>query len=163
VSLFEVRYDKNGEFKDVLKAITLKGHKQGVLHLAFNDSATKVATYSKDGTIKLWNIEIRYEAGEDAKCLETVNYKESPDFKEVKDVTSLGLVDVKDGSLLLLSHGNTVSFYDFAQKTFVDHIHVDEGYIKKMVIRKFGELPYVYTGGSDARVHMWKINAAQNL
>jgi WD40 repeat protein len=50
-------------------AMDLKGHKRGLIDLAFNEAANQMATASKDGTVNLFNINVRYNVGEDARLL----------------------------------------------------------------------------------------------
>ena len=47
----------------------LQGHKSQVLCLAFSPDSTKMATASKDGTWRVWNIDVRFHQQEDPKCL----------------------------------------------------------------------------------------------
>ena len=47
----------------------LQGHKSQILCLTFSPDATKMVTASKDGTWRVWNIDVRYHQQEDAKCL----------------------------------------------------------------------------------------------
>ena len=47
----------------------LQGHKSQVLCLAFSPDSTKMATASKDGTWRVWNINVRFHQQEDPKCL----------------------------------------------------------------------------------------------
>ena len=47
----------------------LQGHKSQILCLTFSPDATKMVTASKDGTWRVWNIDVRYHQQEDAKCM----------------------------------------------------------------------------------------------
>lgn len=69
VKVHEVRYDKQGAFHSSAKVMDLKGHKSQILCLSFSPDATKMVTASKDGTWRVWNINVRYHQQEDAKCL----------------------------------------------------------------------------------------------
>ena len=37
--------------------------------MAFSTDSTRAITASKDGTYKLWSLDVRYQLNEDAKCL----------------------------------------------------------------------------------------------
>ncbi len=39
--------------------------------MAFSPDSTRAMTASKDGTYKLWSLDVRYQLNEDAKCLYT--------------------------------------------------------------------------------------------
>ena len=49
----------------------MQGHKSQVLVMAFSPGSTRAITASKDGTYKLWSLDVRYQLNEDAKCLYT--------------------------------------------------------------------------------------------
>ncbi len=49
--------------------LLLQGHKSQILCLAFAPDATKMVTASKDGTWRVWNINVRYHQQEDPKTL----------------------------------------------------------------------------------------------
>lgn len=52
------------------KAFQLKGaHKAECYGVAFAASTPRMATVSKDGTVALWNIDVRYYSGEDPKLV----------------------------------------------------------------------------------------------
>jgi WD40 repeat protein len=44
----------------VSQVMDLKGHTSQVMAAAFNPDGTKAVTASKDGTLRLWNINVRY-------------------------------------------------------------------------------------------------------
>lgn len=54
VKVWEVLFDKSRSYKGVKRAFELKGHKAGVLTLAFSSDSTRMVTVSKDSTWKLW-------------------------------------------------------------------------------------------------------------
>lgn len=54
MKVWEVSFDRAKEFKGVKRVFDLKGHKAGVLSLAFSADSSRVATLSKDSTWKLW-------------------------------------------------------------------------------------------------------------
>lgn len=55
VKLWEVLFDKNGEFREIKRAFELKGHSAGVYNFSFNTDSTRMASVSKDQTWKLWD------------------------------------------------------------------------------------------------------------
>ena len=50
----------------------LKGHKKKVMSVALSTDSRKAVTVSQDGTLRVWNIDVRYTFSEDAKTLLTV-------------------------------------------------------------------------------------------
>lgn len=73
VKIWELRYNKdNVGFKGAAKVMDLKGHKSQVCCVAFSHDSKKVVTASKDGTLRVWNIDVRFALEEDPKTLKVV-------------------------------------------------------------------------------------------
>ncbi|KAG8061904.1 hypothetical protein GUJ93_ZPchr0003g17615 [Zizania palustris] len=56
VKVWEIVYSKDSSVKEVNKAMQLKGHKSAVTCLCFAPNSEQIITASKDGTIRVWNI-----------------------------------------------------------------------------------------------------------
>lgn len=69
VKVWEIVYSKDGSVKEVSKAMQLKGHKSAVTWLCFTPDSEQIITASKDGSIRIWNINVRYHMDEDPKTL----------------------------------------------------------------------------------------------
>uniref|UniRef100_A0A8R1HPK7 WD_REPEATS_REGION domain-containing protein n=1 Tax=Caenorhabditis japonica TaxID=281687 RepID=A0A8R1HPK7_CAEJA len=69
VFVFEPVFSRDGAFQSAKKVFSLSGHQSGVLAAAFNATATRAITVSRDGHWRVFDTEIRYEAGQDAKIL----------------------------------------------------------------------------------------------
>ena len=50
----------------------LKGHKKKVMSVALSPDNRRAVTVSQDGTLRVWNIDVRYSMSEDPKTLLTV-------------------------------------------------------------------------------------------
>lgn len=55
----------------------LKGHKKKVMSVALSPDNKRAVTVSQDGTLRVWNIDVRYQMSEDAKTLLTVRLRRS--------------------------------------------------------------------------------------
>jgi len=73
VKLWHVQF-KNNEFKQVARAFELKGHKAGVHSFSFTLDSKRMASASKDGTWKIWDIDVKYAQGQDAYLLQTGSF-----------------------------------------------------------------------------------------
>ncbi|PNW86947.1 hypothetical protein CHLRE_02g102450v5 [Chlamydomonas reinhardtii] len=69
VKIWEMKYTREGEFRGLIKAMNLSGHKSQVACVALSSDNRRAATASKDGILKIWNIDVRYEMSEDPKVL----------------------------------------------------------------------------------------------
>ncbi|KAF0694087.1 Aste57867_15007 [Aphanomyces stellatus] len=104
VKIYEIKRTKQGSFDKLHKAMALQGHKSGVMDVAFDGSdATPVnhlVTTSKDGSVRLWDINVRYKLEEDPKCIKT--YTSDVVYSTV-DMTA-------NGAVIALGHGTELSF-----------------------------------------------------
>jgi len=71
VKVWEVVFDKGGNFKEVKRAFELKGHSAAVYSFDFNNDSRRMASVSKDGSWKYWNTDVQYALGQDPKLLFT--------------------------------------------------------------------------------------------
>ncbi|CAG9530023.1 unnamed protein product [Cercopithifilaria johnstoni] len=69
VFIFEVLFDRQGNFQDVKRKKILEGHNSGIYSFAFDQSSTRCVTASKDGTWKVYNTDVTYSQGEEAKII----------------------------------------------------------------------------------------------
>ncbi|XP_022109650.1 transducin beta-like protein 2 [Acanthaster planci] len=74
VKVWEVIFDKEGNFSDVKRVMDLKGHRASVYYFSFNIDSTRMATVSKDATWKLWDTNVEYNKNQDPYLLLTGSY-----------------------------------------------------------------------------------------
>ncbi|KAJ8042997.1 Transducin beta-like protein 2 [Holothuria leucospilota] len=103
VKVMEVVFDKSGNFKEVKRAMDLKGHKASVYSFCFNLDSTRVATVSKDGTWKLWDTNVEYHKNQDPYLL----YTGSHNFT-IHSLIALSC----DGHTVAIACGLSVSVYN---------------------------------------------------
>uniref|UniRef100_UPI00358E063D transducin beta-like protein 2 isoform X2 n=1 Tax=Myxine glutinosa TaxID=7769 RepID=UPI00358E063D len=72
VKIWEVRFGKTGEFREVTRAFELKGHKAGVVSFAFSNDSTRMVSASKDGTWRIWDTELEFRGQRDPQLLLSV-------------------------------------------------------------------------------------------
>ncbi|KAL8591952.1 hypothetical protein ACOMHN_020430 [Nucella lapillus] len=101
VKIWEVS-GTGGDVK-VVRAMELKGHNSGVYCFSFNGDSSRVATVSKDGTWKLWDTDVRYSQGQDAKLL----------FSGPVSLQGPNLIALSpDGRTVAISGQSSVVFWD---------------------------------------------------
>ncbi|XP_028938440.1 transducin beta-like protein 2 isoform X1 [Ornithorhynchus anatinus] len=77
VKVWEVCFNKTGNFREVVRAFELKGHTARVHSFAFSSDSRRMATVSKDGTWKFWDISVEYKKQQDPYLLLTGRHVEA--------------------------------------------------------------------------------------
>lgn len=164
VMILELKTNRDGSLKSLGKAMTLKGHRQGNIDLSFNNLNDQVVTLSKDQTIKLWNINVRYEVSEDPKCITTVNVADHEELKNLSGHVRLALYTFAESqrTLLAVSHLNNIIIFDFKQNKVIENItqaHSDGSQIYNIVFKDHGNQPYLYSSADDGRINVWSLKS----
>lgn len=164
VMVLELKTNKDGSLKSLSKAMTLKGHRQGIIDLSFNNLTDKAVTLSKDQTMRLWNINVRYEMSEDPKCLGTVNLTEFEDLKNLGGLVRVALYtrSTDSGNIVVISHMSDLIVFDVEKNKVIEkitHAHSEGSKIYKLVFKTHENKPYLYTSGDDGRVNMWDFSS----
>ncbi|KAE8685092.1 ATP-dependent DNA helicase 2 subunit KU80-like [Hibiscus syriacus] len=124
VKVWEIVYSKDGAVKEVVKAMQLKGHKENtgqrihftiykvfsllfmsaVTWLCFSPNSEQIITASKDGSIRIWNINVRYHLDEDPKTLKVFQIPLHDSSGSALHYDRLSLSP--DGKILATTHGD---------------------------------------------------------
>jgi len=160
--ILELKTNKDGSFKSISKAMELKGHRLSVLSLGFNHATDRAATVSKDNSVKIWNIDVRYEMSEDPKCLQTI------DFANEKELISKSFYLIamhynsqENINLIALAYESNILIYDLNKEKVVEDIgqaHNEGHKLTKLLFKFIKANLYLYSSGEDGRVNMWKLN-----
>ncbi|CAM6097560.1 unnamed protein product [Calypogeia fissa] len=160
VKVWELVYSKDGQVQTVEKVMQLKGHKSAVTWLCFTWDSERIITASKDGTIRIWSINVRYQMDEDPKCLK---------------VFPIPLVDAKggvilyerlavspDGKILAASHGHLLQWLSTDTGAVLDTAeHAHDGEILSLVWSpqpvptERGKASILATASADKKVKLW--------
>ncbi|KAL6569392.1 hypothetical protein OROMI_013906 [Orobanche minor] len=108
VKVWEIVYSKDGSVKEIVKAMQLKGHKSAVTWLCFGPNSEYIITVSKDGSIRMWNINVRYHLDEDPKTLKVfpIPLHDANGTTLHYDRLSLS----PDGKILAATHGSILQW-----------------------------------------------------
>ncbi|GAQ88744.1 hypothetical protein KFL_004560050 [Klebsormidium nitens] len=156
VKVWELVLTKDGAVRDVAKVMQLKGHKGAVYWLSFTDDSKRIVTSSKDGTIKVWNIDVRYQLDEDPRCLATFPCglpavgKAPPHYDRIAVAPG--------GALLAAAAGHTLHWLDLRTGAVLERAeHAHEGEISCLAWapQPRGAL-ILATGSTDKKVKLWK-------
>ncbi|KAL3649468.1 hypothetical protein CASFOL_005871 [Castilleja foliolosa] len=108
VKVWEIVYTKDGSVKEIVKAMQLKGHKSAVTWLCFGPNSEHIITASKDGSIRIWNINVRYHLDEDPKTLKVIPIPLHDANGTTLHYDRLSLSP--DGKVLAATHGSTMQW-----------------------------------------------------
>lgn len=108
VKVWEIVYSKDGAVKEVSRVMQLKGHKSAVTWLCFSPNSEQIITASKDGSIRIWNINVRYHQDEDPKTLKVfpIPLHDSNGTTLQYDRLSIS----PDGRILAVTNGSTLQW-----------------------------------------------------
>ncbi|TMW56043.1 hypothetical protein Poli38472_008691 [Pythium oligandrum] len=115
VKILEITREKNGTFKKAHKIMSLQGHRTGVMDLAFNGSDTqpvnRVVTTCKDGSLRLWDINVRYALQEDPKVVKSFSPSSQKAFHSLDmEANAKVIVAARERDLVFLNAANGNEF-----------------------------------------------------
>jgi WD40 repeat protein len=108
VKVWEIVYSKDGSVKEVVKAMQLKGHKSAVTWLCFSPNSEQIITASKDGSLRIWNINVRYHMDEDPKTLKVFPIPLEDAKGNILHYDRLTVSP--DGKIIATSHGSMLQW-----------------------------------------------------
>ncbi|XP_058084456.1 uncharacterized protein LOC131232253 [Magnolia sinica] len=160
VKVWEIIYSKDGSVKEILKAMQLKGHKSAVTWLCFTPNSEQIITGSKDGSIRVWNINVRYHLDEDPKTLKVFPIPLHDASGSTLHYDRLSISP--DGKILAATHGSTLQWLCAETGKVLDTAEKShEGDITGIAwaprtIPMGGSLATVLaTAGADKKVKLW--------
>eukprot|EP00188_Purpureofilum_apyrenoidigerum_P005277 Plantae.Rhodophyta-Purpureofilum_apyrenoidigerum.ctg674.p1 GENE.Plantae.Rhodophyta-Purpureofilum_apyrenoidigerum.ctg674~~Plantae.Rhodophyta-Purpureofilum_apyrenoidigerum.ctg674.p1 ORF type:complete len:411 (-),score=58.13 Plantae.Rhodophyta-Purpureofilum_apyrenoidigerum.ctg674:1081-2313(-) len=105
IQIYEVQFAKGSKtVTGCTKVMDLRGHNAAVHSVSFSTDNKTVASVSRDGTLKLWNIDVRYHVNEDPKILLSIPL-DGPQRLEKVALSP-------DGKVIAVVERSTVWFYD---------------------------------------------------
>ncbi|KAL2635592.1 hypothetical protein R1flu_007071 [Riccia fluitans] len=160
VKIWELVYGKDGQIKEVTKVMQLKGHKSAVTWLCFTWDSERMITASKDGTIRVWNINVRYHLDEDPKCLKNFSIPSKDAKGKALSVDRLAVSP--DNKVLALTHDSLLQWLNVETGEVIDTCQqAHDGKITTLVWSPQpvptdrGKAAILATAGTDKRVKLW--------
>lgn len=146
--VIEIQYERNSAtFKGAKPVMALKGHTQGLISVAFDETASYAVTSSKDGSVRVWRTDVRYDVNEDPKLIQSLTLGQEP--AETVAIGSTALALANKGVLELREKltGKIIAR--------VEDAHT--GDIGKMRFFREGEEEFLLTIATDAKINIWQI------
>lgn len=153
VKVYRIIQDKKtGSVQGVKKAMQLSGHKSKVLAVAFSTDSKSMVTASADGTLKIWNIGVRYLEQEDPKLILTF-------FPALQPGQQYEGLAWGPGGVIAAVKGTTLHFIDAKTGSIMES--VNKAHDKAITAMKWAPekrdgVAVLATGGEDHRVRMWR-------
>lgn len=148
VKLWHIGFNKNNEFTSVTK-FGLKGHAAGILSFSFTNDSKRIATISKDGTWKIWDINVNYLKGQEAYLLHTGHYQ------SIEEGIPAHIALSHDYFTVAISLGHSIHLYNSSTVALEQSLNdVHQGDIT--ALRWLADSrQLVSAGGSDRSVRVW--------
>ncbi|KAJ3327090.1 Transducin beta-like protein 2 [Blyttiomyces sp. JEL0837] len=136
----------------VFHAFSLHGHTRGVTLVAFSSLAKRMLTVSKDESVKLWNIDVRYHMNEDAKII-----KSTP-------ISEIGVFNIDhaelspNGDFAIFAIGSSIRVWNIMEGKMVleiDHVHSQN--VKQMCLSNDGR-HLATIGNGTKEIHVWDMS-----
>lgn len=118
VKVWEIVYGKDGSVKEIAKVMQLKGHKSAVTWLCFTSDSERILTASKDGSMRIWNINVRYHLDEDPKCLKVFPIPLKNEKGLVLHYDRMALSP--DDKVIAVAHGSMLQWLSFETGEILD-------------------------------------------
>ncbi|GLC40138.1 hypothetical protein PLESTB_000881000 [Pleodorina starrii] len=161
VKIWEMKYTREGEFRGLIKAMGLTGHRSQVACVALSSDNSRAATASKDGMLKIWNIDVRYDMSEDPKVVLSVPMP-LPEGRVYQHLA----FGPPGSHLLAASYEGTVQLISLKNGELLERITAHEAPItairwcprpREMAAEAGGGVAFVFaTCSRDKRVRVWR-------
>eukprot|EP00794_Sanderia_malayensis_P013835 gene13835-15281_t len=153
IKMWSVEFDKVGDFKQTTRALDLKGHSAGVHSFSFSADSKRAASISKDGSWKLWDIDVNYQKGQDAYLLHTGLYT---NYFPGSPVTESAVIALSPDSLTVaIAYGRSIILLDVETKERSNVISDAHGDNINYLVWNPDSRQLASSGGGDRTVRVW--------
>ncbi|KAF2071765.1 hypothetical protein CYY_006911 [Polysphondylium violaceum] len=147
VKIYETFLKKDGSVDQSRRVMSLSGYKTCVYSLCFSPDSTKLLTSSKDGLIKYWNINVRYQDIVDPECI----YSVSSDIGPLSSVALSPDCSVIAG---INVDQSCLAFFNLSDGALIASVDIDSlGRINSMCWSP--DSKYLVMGGNDKLLYFW--------
>lgn len=168
IKIWEIKQKRGTTEVDYIDvAMTLKGHRRGVHSLAFTPLSTSlisaplsIVTASIDGSLRMWNLHVRYQQGEDPKTVWNID----TGLKQLDLVRIRPLISMSSNSnvtaaigQLCVNSGNTLRFYATDKGHLLEEIsNAHKNHVKGMEYRRDGQRLATYAENTKT-ITIWDV------
>lgn len=164
VKIFEVKFEKDKNFKSIGKVMNLGDHKAGVFNISCSLQENRVVTISTDNFLRVWNINVEYEKKSDPKCLLSLNMKSNEFFSKEVQIKSADIYFDESNEkkqILAISENNNITIISLFSLKVIERIeraHSENDVIKSLKFKEIGGgLALMSCGTEDCRINVFKV------
>mmetsp|Transcript_22675 Transcript_22675/g.62967 ORF Transcript_22675/g.62967 Transcript_22675/m.62967 type:complete len:476 (-) Transcript_22675:80-1507(-) len=158
MKIWEVRHSREGAFTGVEMVLGLKGHTSQVKCVGFSSDSKRAVTASLDGTLGIWDIDVRYHLNEDAKRIVKANLP----FPKGQCYDLLAVAPDSSGGCIAACHGSTLHFLCPKSGQLLDTVTDAHGggivqmvWTREPISTEKGAQAVLLTAGKDNNVRLW--------
>lgn len=148
--VLEIQYERNTTtFKGAKSVMALKGHAQGLLGVAFDYTGAYAVTSSKDGTVRVWRTDVRYDVGEEPKLIQNIALGQ--DFA-VAEAVAIG------EHAFAIAYGGVMEIREKMNGKVIAKVEdAHAGDIAKMRFYRERDDEFLLTIATDAKINIWRV------
>ena len=103
IKVWSVKFSKSGSFEKAARAFELTGHSSGIYHFTWRNDSARVASISKDGTWRLYDVEMDIHLGLEPKLVTSGKVESLPTSKIALSPDGRVMAISRDKSILIYS------------------------------------------------------------
>lgn len=150
IKLWEICEDKEGNFKEVQKAISGHSndlHKKTITWVDFTRDSKFLVSVSADATWKVWDLDVKYQLREDSKCILSGKEPNSLPFQFVS-------VAPNGQAIATVSGGKNIIVWNLKTSKIIDRIdNAHDALITALSWSRNSDM--LVSSSEDTRVHLW--------
>lgn len=108
----------------------------------------KIITSSKDGSIRLWNLNVNYKLEVDPECTYSIT----------SEIGVIEIISISPDCTLFAGVNqttNVIGFFNLSNGNLIDSIHLGNNHAKVNSIAWSPDSKYLISGGNDKLLYIW--------
>ncbi|EAL72723.1 WD40 repeat-containing protein [Dictyostelium discoideum AX4] len=148
VKIYECIKKKDGTVNECKRVMSLTGYKTCIYSIDFSKDGLKIITSSKDGSIRLWNLNVNYKLEVDPECTYSIT----------SEIGVIEIISISPDCTLFAGVNqttNVIGFFNLSNGNLIDSIHLGNNHAKVNSIAWSPDSKYLISGGNDKLLYIW--------
>lgn len=123
VKIYECIKKKDGTVNECKRVMSLTGYKTCIYSIDFSKDGLKIITSSKDGSIRLWNLNVNYKLEVDPECTYSIT----------SEIGVIEIISISPDCTLFAGVNqttNVIGFFNLSNGNLIDSIHLGNNHAK---------------------------------